>query len=60
MKKQMAQLLAEPEMAKEIAAAGLETIRSRHSCAHRVGELFTILRKLELEPSLGSREAAAG
>ncbi|MDF2095352.1 CgeB family protein [Aquibaculum arenosum] len=60
MKNQMAQLLAEPEMAKEIAAAGLETIRSRHSCAHRVDELFTILRKLELEPSLGSREAAAG
>ncbi|WP_366552723.1 CgeB family protein [Aquibaculum sediminis] len=60
MKKQMAQLLAEPEMAKEIAEAGLETIRSRHSCAHRVDELFAILRKLELESSPSAREAAAG
>lgn len=34
-------------MAEELATRGLETIRDRHTCAHRVDELLTICRDLE-------------
>jgi spore maturation protein CgeB len=43
MKKHFRALLADKQMAREIAAHGLETIRRRHTCAHRVDELLTIL-----------------
>jgi spore maturation protein CgeB len=39
-------LLSDPAYASSIAASGLETIRSRHTCAHRVDELFAILSDL--------------
>ena len=39
-------LLADPAERQELAAAGLATIRARHSCAHRVDELFDILADL--------------
>jgi spore maturation protein CgeB len=35
-------LATDEDLAKEFAAAGLSTIRSRHSCAHRVDELLHI------------------
>ncbi|HRK95296.1 MAG TPA: glycosyltransferase, partial [Rhodospirillales bacterium] len=35
-------LLAEPSAAAELARNGLETIRARHTCAHRVDELLAI------------------
>ncbi len=40
MKKQICALLADKQMAREIAGHGLETIRTRHTCAHRVDELL--------------------
>jgi spore maturation protein CgeB len=40
MKKHIRALLADKQMAREIAAHGLETIRTRHTCAHRVDELL--------------------
>ena len=36
-------LLQDEALAQELAASGLETIRSRHTCAHRVDELLSIL-----------------
>ncbi len=39
-------VLEEPDLAAELAAAGLETIRARHTCAHRVDELLAIARRL--------------
>ena len=36
-------LLRDPDLAKSLAASGLETIRQRHTCAHRVDELLTIV-----------------
>jgi spore maturation protein CgeB len=37
------QAIAEyPELAEKLRASGLETIRSRHTCAHRVDELLAI------------------
>lgn len=35
-------VLAEPALARALAASGLETIRARHTCAHRVDELLAI------------------
>ena len=46
MKSLLRQLLNEPEQARELAAHGLQTIRARHTCAHRVDELMTILGEL--------------
>ncbi|MDB5615417.1 MAG: glycosyltransferase [Devosia sp.] len=36
-------VIAEPAVGRELAANGLETIRARHTCRHRVDELFAIL-----------------
>src|SRR5690625_2230282 len=46
MKRQLRRLLSEPALAESLARSGLETIRSRHSCAHRVEELLAILKVL--------------
>lgn len=46
MEKLQKALLADPQMAKAIAANGLETIRARHTCAHRVDELLAIYNSL--------------
>ena len=42
-----------------LVASGLETIRARHSCAHRVDELFGILADLSLDPSLDRNRSYA-
>lgn len=39
-------VLHDPQLARELAANGLETIRARHTCAHRVDELLAILAQL--------------
>lgn len=44
-------LAAEPEYRHALADAGLETIRSRHTCAHRVDELLAILDRLDGAPA---------
>jgi spore maturation protein CgeB len=40
------EVLGDPELALSLAASGLETIRERHSCAHRVAELLAIADEL--------------
>lgn len=35
-------ILADPQLAAAFASSGLETIQSRHTCAHRVDELMNI------------------
>ena len=42
-------VLADAELARALAAHGLETIRSRHTCAHRVEELLEILAEVDVE-----------
>jgi spore maturation protein CgeB len=37
------QVLNDKALAASLAASGLETIRARHTCRHRVDELFEIL-----------------
>ena len=39
-------LRADPAMRAELTRAGLETIRARHTCAHRVDELLAIVERL--------------
>jgi spore maturation protein CgeB len=39
----------DPELRRALAANGLETIRSRHTCAHRVDELMAIVAELNAE-----------
>ena len=47
------ELLADEDMARSLAEHGLRTIRSRHTCAHRVDELLAICAEI------GVRELAA-
>ena len=47
MRGRLAALLNDTDMRREIAAAGLETIRARHTCRHRAEELLAILSQLD-------------
>ncbi|MFD2247053.1 CgeB family protein [Pontibacter ruber] len=49
MKQHLQTILTNKEKAKELAAHGLETIRSRHTCAHRVDELEKVCEELGIE-----------
>lgn len=42
----LTQLKNDPEMRASLVRSGLETIRNRHTCAHRVEELLTIAEQL--------------
>jgi len=42
MRRQLNEILHDESLARGLAANGLETIRSRHTCAHRVDELLAI------------------
>ena len=41
-------LHCDPAMRNELVAAGLETIRARHTCAHRARELLAVAAQLDL------------
>lgn len=43
-------LAADPDLRADLVAHGLETIRARHTCAHRVDELLGIVEGLRAEP----------
>lgn len=57
MRKHLRAVLSDKELSQSLRRSGLETIRSRHTCAHRVDELFSILS--EMENSGSQREALA-
>lgn len=50
MQRALRALRDDPPMRRELAAHGLETIRRRHTCAHRVDELLAIVDTLRLAP----------
>lgn len=61
METRLRMLLDDPEAAATIAAAGLETVRRRHTCRHRVDELLAHLSSLEPQakgPRRSTKEAA--
>ena len=43
----LALLMRDHELRSELARKGVETIRARHTCGHRIDELFAILAKLD-------------
>ena len=47
MKESMHSLLTNPYKSRELSSHGLQAIRSRHSCAHRVNELLQIVGELQ-------------
>ncbi|WP_439881794.1 CgeB family protein [Pontibacter sp. MBLB2868] len=51
MKQHLQTIINNPAKAKELAAHGLETIRSRHTCAHRVNELEEVCEELGIAKS---------
>lgn len=46
MRRHLADLIADPDGAQAMAARGLQAVRRRHSCAHRVDELMAICSEL--------------
>jgi spore maturation protein CgeB len=61
MTRHLAALRGDPAWAAGIAASGLETIRQRHSCSHRVEELLGILAhrgSKRVRQALAGQEAA--
>src|SRR3954447_7314614 len=52
MREAMQAIVESPEPAAQLRASGLETIRSRHTCAHRVDELLAIDAQRRGEPAL--------
>jgi spore maturation protein CgeB len=46
MREAMAAIVENPDLAARLRESGLETIRSRHTCAHRVDELLAIHAEL--------------
>jgi spore maturation protein CgeB len=46
MAKLLQRVLSAPDLAENLISSGLETIRSRHTCGHRVDELLKILASL--------------
>jgi len=44
MKQALRAVLNDPVLAAELVKSGAETIRNRHTCAHRVDELFDVLK----------------
>ncbi len=46
MQRHLESLLSDPDRSRRMAEHGLRTIRSRHSCAHRVDELLNIYESL--------------
>lgn len=62
MQEQMRMIIQDPDLARTLATRGLQTIRKRHTCAHRVDELLHICRNdlaLDVIPSSQNREQIA-
>jgi spore maturation protein CgeB len=59
MEQHMRAVLNEPALAASLAANGLQTIRERHSCAHRVSELLECLDQIKGGHSPAQREKEA-
>ncbi len=67
MQQHLRELLHEPAAARALAEHGLQTIRARHTCAHRVDELLAISRELGIDTTpteqitaMGARRLPAG
>lgn len=57
MRAQLRRVLSDADLAASLAASGLETIRARHTCRHRVDELLQTIERLGV-PGNNAKEAA--
>lgn len=57
MRTELRRVLSDADLAASLAAAGLETIRARHTCRHRVDELLQTIERLGV-PGNTAKEAA--
>jgi spore maturation protein CgeB len=60
MQKHLKSVLQDPPFAAELARNGLETIRKRHTCAHRTNELLAIYDAMKPPTQEQNQLAAAG
>ena len=61
MARHLTDIINDPALANSLALAGLETIAARHTCRHRVDQLFDILARsgsLHVAKQITAREAA--
>lgn len=58
MRQHLAALLADADMAAEMARHGRRTLLARHTCAHRVNELLAIFDELDGAPAARPRQEA--
>jgi len=56
MREQLQRLLSDDDARRAVAASGLETIRARHTCGHRVDQLLEIVG--DIDPLRPGRSAA--
>jgi spore maturation protein CgeB len=54
MRKQMRAVLSDRDLAESLVSNALQTIRKRHTCAHRVDELLAIARSAGLHRAKAS------
>ena len=59
MTRHLAALRDDPKLRADLVCSGLETIRARHSCAHRVDELLAIVAGLSAPSATPARQSAA-
>jgi spore maturation protein CgeB len=55
---QLRDVLCDAALASELAASGLDTIRARHTCAHRVDELLAVVNSLRGDAGAAAATAA--
>ena len=56
MKRHLRALLSDKKMAHDIATHGMNTVHARHTCAHRVDELMSIVRDLDSPPAASKKK----
>ncbi|MCA0046394.1 glycosyltransferase [Mesorhizobium sp. B283B1A] len=59
MRQQLRTVLADEDFAASLVTSGLETIRSRHTCRHRVEQLFAVLAECTNQLPTAAKEAVA-
>ncbi|TPM30001.1 glycosyltransferase [Mesorhizobium sp. B2-3-4] len=62
MRQHLRDILNDPELARSLAASGIETILARHTCRHRADELFDVLARCgnrHVAKEIPAKEAAA-
>jgi spore maturation protein CgeB len=57
MRTRLREVLSDADLRKHLASRGLQTIRERHTCAHRVDELLAILQELAGAGTAASQSA---